>query len=136
MGAREASRVFKSEFNLDLLRDPAFRRRQRRGLLKGEQVYSLARSLYYGKGGRIDVRDFQRQINAASCLSIIVAAIVYFQIKEVERVLSEQDPASEGVDTSMLEHISPVAWDNVVLYGHYHLNRKLALTSEAVTSRK
>lgn len=124
-GAREASHVFKSDFIVEILSDPAFRQRQRRGLLKGEQVHALTRDLYYGKRGRVDTRDFHRQASAASCLTTIVAAIVYFQIKEIERVLSEADPESVGVDTSMLEHVSPVGWHNVLLYGQHHLNRDL-----------
>lgn len=124
-GAREAARVFKTEGILDLLRDPELRQRQRRGLLKGEQVHALSRDVFYGKGGRVDWRDYHRQMGAASCLTMIVAAITYFQIKEVERVLGEHDPEAAGIDISMLEHISPVSWQNILLYGEYKLNRDL-----------
>jgi hypothetical protein len=41
------------------------------------------------------------------------------------RVLSQCDPVANGVDTSLLEHVSPIEWDNVVLYGQYILDRKL-----------
>jgi len=40
-------------------------------------------------------------------------------------VLSQCDPIASGVDLSLLEHISPIEWDNVVLYGQYILDRKL-----------
>jgi hypothetical protein len=30
-----------------------------------------------------------------------------------------------GIDLSLLEHVSPIEWDNVVLYGQYILDRKL-----------
>ena len=33
--------------------------------------------------------------------------------------------SSNGIDLSLLEHISPIEWDNVVLYGQYILDRKL-----------
>ena len=29
------------------------------------------------------------------------------------------------MDLSLLKHVSPIEWDNVVLYGQYVLNRKL-----------
>ena len=35
------------------------------------------------------------------------------------RVLSQCDPAANGIDLSLLEHVSPIEWDNVVLYGQY-----------------
>jgi hypothetical protein len=28
-----------------------------------------------------------------------------------------------SVDTDMLEHVSPIEWDNVILYGQYVLDR-------------
>lgn len=34
-------------------------------------------------------------------------------------------PANASVDLAMLEHISPIGWDNIVLYGEYVLNRSL-----------
>ncbi len=29
------------------------------------------------------------------------------------------------IDVGMLEHVSPIEWDNVILYGQYILDRKL-----------
>ena len=54
-----------------------------------------------------------------------LACIVYWQAREISRVLSQCDPLANGVDTSLLEHVSPIEWDNVVLYGQYILDRKL-----------
>ena len=86
---RELGRVFKTEFILDYLSQPALRTRIRRGLLKGEQLHALARCVHYGRLGRLDQRDFERQTGAASCLLLILAAIIYWQIREIDRVLSE-----------------------------------------------
>jgi hypothetical protein len=41
------------------------------------------------------------------------------QAREISRVLSQCDPVANGVDTALLEHVSPIEWDNVVLYGQY-----------------
>ena len=122
---RDLGRVFKTEFILDYLANPALRRRTRRGLLKGEQLHALARVVHYGKRGVSQARDFRRQANTASCLNLILACIVYWQAREISRILAEYDPEKEGIDTSMLSHISPIGWDNVVLYGEYLLDRGL-----------
>ena len=37
----------------------------------------------------------------------------------------ECHPIANGIDLSLLEHVSPIEWDNVVLYGQYILDRKL-----------
>jgi len=56
---------------------------------------------------------------------LILACIVYWQACEISRVLSECDPVADRIDLSVLEHVSPIEWDNVVLYGQYILDRKL-----------
>ena len=122
---RELGRVFKTEFILDYLSQPALRTRIRRGLLKGEQLHALARCVHYGRLGRLDQRDFERQTGAASCLLLILAAIIYWQIREIDRVLSEAGSDADDLNFELLSHISPIGWDNVLLYGEYQLNRSL-----------
>ena len=122
---RELGRVFKTEFILDYLSQPALRTRIRRGLLKGEQLHALARCVHYGRLGRLDQRDFERQTGAASCLLRILAAIIHWQIREIDRVLSEAGSDADDLNFELLSHISPIGWDNVLLYGEYQLNRSL-----------
>ena len=33
--------------------------------------------------------------------------------------------AEEGIDATLLQHVSPIEWDNVILYGQYVLDRAL-----------
>ena len=92
---------------------------------KGEQIHQLARYVAYGKRGKISARDLQEQKNTCSCLNLIMACIIYWQSKEIARVIEECDPNSAGINLSMIEHISPIEWGNVILYGEYILNRNL-----------
>ena len=96
-----------------------------RAPLKGEQLHALARCVHYGRLGRLDQRDFERQTGAASCLLLILAAIIYWQIREIDRVLSEAGSDADDLNFELLSHISPIGWDNVLLYGEYQLNRSL-----------
>jgi TnpA family transposase len=128
---RDLGRIFKTEFLLQYMSEPQLRSRIRRGLLKVEQLHALARDVFYGKRGRINARELQDQMNSCSCLTLIVACIVYWQAKEITRVVNECDPEGNGIDVSLLEHVSPIEWDNVVLYGQYVLNRKLIRGSRA-----
>ena len=119
---RELGRVFKTEHILTYMSDKPLRQRTRRGLLKGEQLHALARDLNYGKRGRLSKRDWLEQRNSCSCLTLILASIIYWQAKEIHRVLVEVDPEAD-LDLSLVEHISPITWDNVILYGEYVLDR-------------
>jgi TnpA family transposase len=125
---RELGRVFKTEYILDYMSDPLVRQQVRRGLLKSEEVHALARQVAYGKQGRLTARDLRALKNTSNCLTLIMACIIYWQAKEINRVILEGDPEVEGIDLSLLEHISPVGWDNVLLYGEYVLNRSLVKT--------
>jgi TnpA family transposase len=106
-----------------LLTDPRLRRWGRRGLLKGEQLDALARHVPDGKRGHVDAWDFQQQIGTASCLVLILAAIVCWQIPEIDRVLHTRDLREASFDPALLMYISPIGWDNVLLYGEYWLDR-------------
>jgi len=56
---------------------------------------------------------------------LILACIVYWRAWEISQSLGQCNPLTNGVDTSLLEHDSPIEWANVVLYDQYVLDRKL-----------
>jgi hypothetical protein len=60
-----------------------------------------------------------------SCLTLIIACVIYWQAKEISRVVRWYQPkeGEEKIDVTLLEHVSPIEWDNVILYGHYILDR-------------
>ena len=57
-----------------------------------------------------------------SCLTLLLACVVYWQAKEISRVLRMGIPEGEEINISLLEHVSPIEWENVILYGQYVLN--------------
>ncbi len=63
--------------------EPELRGRIRRGLLKVEQLHALARDVFYGRHGRISARKMWEQMNTCSCLTLILACIVYWQAREI-----------------------------------------------------
>ena len=107
---RDLGRVLKTEFILQYLSEPELRGRIRRDLLKVEQLHALARGVFYGRRSRINARELWEQMNTCSCLTLILACIVYWQAREISRVLSQRDPVADGVDLSLLEHVSPIEW--------------------------
>ena len=38
------------------------------------------------------------------------------------RTLRSGAIAEEGIDATLLQHVSPIEWDNVILYGQYVLD--------------
>ncbi len=118
-------RILKTENTLQNMIDPDKRKRRHRGLLKGEEMHQLARDVGYGNRGTITARDLTAQRNCCNCLTLIMACIVYWQAKEITSILSEYGSEAKGLDLSLLRHISPIGWDNVILYGEYVINKSL-----------
>jgi TnpA family transposase len=121
---RDLGRIFKTEFLLSYMSEPKLRARIRRGLLKVEQLHAMARDIYYGRRGRINARELHEQMNSCSCLTLLLACVIYWQAKEISSVLKGGIPEGEDIDFSLLEHVSPIEWENVILYGQYVLNPK------------
>ena len=120
---RDLGRVFKTEFLLRYLSEPPLRSRIRRGLLKVEQLHALARDVYYGRRGRINARELHEQMNSCSCLTLILACVIYWQAKEISRVVRWCKSQDGTIDVVLLDHVSPIEWNNVILYGQYLLDR-------------
>ena len=116
---RELGRALKTEFVLQYMSEPKLRAKVRRGLLKVEQLHALARAVYYGQRGRISAREVYDQMNACSCLTLILACIVYWQAREISRLAATPD---FPFDPNLLRHVSPIEWKNVVLYGEIKID--------------
>jgi hypothetical protein len=54
-----------------------------------------------------------------------MACIIFWQAKEIHRVILDVDSQNEELDWYLLEHISPVGWSNLILYGEYVLDPEL-----------
>lgn len=64
-------------------------------------------------------------MNSCSCLTLILACVIYWQAREISRVVRGCRPEAdeEKIDIALLGHVSPIEWDNVILYGQYILDR-------------
>jgi TnpA family transposase len=88
--------------------DPLKRKQTRKGLLKTEQVHQLARDITYGNRGRFKGKSLEDINSSGNCTAAIIAAITYWQVKEISKVIKEKDPEAAGVDISLLSSISPI----------------------------
>ena len=123
---RELGRVFKTEFILDYLSQPALRTRIRRGLLKGEQLHtpSPGASTTADWADWISATSNAKPARRAACFSSSQLSSIG-RFGKIDRVLSEAGSDADDLNFELLSHISPIGWDNVLLYGEYQLNRSL-----------
>ena len=58
-------------------------------------------------------------MNACSCLTLILACIVYWQAREISRIAAAPD---FPFDPELIARVSPIEWKNVVLYGEIKID--------------
>ena len=74
-------------------------------------------------------------MNACSCLTLILACIVYWQAREISPIAAAPD---FPFDPDLLPHVSPIEWNNIILYGEIKIDPaklKLRVTLACISAR-
>lgn len=116
---REMGKLERTLFVLEYLYDEAFRRRIRIGLNKGELLYKLARALFLGQSGEFHDRLFQDQLHRASCLMLLIAAIVAWNTRYFQHAAAWLEQQGTPIPSKVLPHLSPISWKHINFLGHY-----------------
>jgi len=117
----ELGKIEKTIFILDYLSDEDFRRKIQIGLNKGEAMNALARAIFFGKYGMLHEKDIQGQLQRATALSIIINSITLWNTMYLPKAV-EKLKEKEGVDESLLRHVSPLGWEHINFIGQYNFD--------------
>lgn len=117
LALREVGRIERSLFMLDWLRDLDLRRRTQAGLNKGEARNALARALFFNQLGELRDRRFENQSYRASGLNLLVAAIILWNTRYLERAVG-----ALAIPDDLAHHIAPLGWEHISLTGDYRWN--------------
>jgi len=118
-GLREIGRIDRTLFTLDWLQSPELRRRVTVGLNKGEAKNALSRAVCFHRRGMVQDRTFDDQRLRAGGLNLVVAAIVLWNTVYLERAVDTLRAGGTAVPDELLQHLSPLAWEHIVLTGEY-----------------
>lgn len=119
---REIGRIERTLFTLEWLQNPELRRRVTVGLNKGEARHALARAIFFYRRGMVQERNFEEMQNRANGLNLVVAAITLWNTVYLEKTVEEMALRRTPIPQEYLPHISPLAWDHILLTGEYHWN--------------
>ncbi len=114
----EIGQLERSMFMLDWLQDIDLRRRTQAGLNKGEARNALARALFFNQLGELRDRRFENQSYRAFGLNLLVAAIILWNTRYLERALKDM-----GTQEQVARHIAPLGWEHIALTGDYSWER-------------
>src|SRR5450631_3030050 len=93
------------------MRSSSRRRRQERGLNDAEAVNSASRALFVGQRGDFRDRAYQDQVDRASCLHLLVAAVGTWTTPYLADAISTHLAEGQNIPDELLAHLSPIAWE-------------------------
>jgi TnpA family transposase len=127
---KEVGRIEKTIFILEYASNPEFRRRIQVGLNKGEEAHGLARIVFFGHRGQFWEKELQDQLQKASCLHILVNAIVIWNTKYLTKAWNSYKEKHPDVDENLLKHISPLNWENINFLGKYFFEQNVEFEND------
>jgi TnpA family transposase len=126
-GMQEFGRLIKTAYLAEYLRSRELRRKVLLGLNKGELLNDLARKLFFGGQGEMRDRTYEDQLNAASSLNLLLAAIVVCNTVHMQACLRRLQADGETITDDDLRYLSPLMRRHLGLYGQYNFDlRKFA----------
>jgi TnpA family transposase len=105
---QELGRLHKTLYALRYISDPDYRRHIGRTLNKGESVHALAREVFFGQQGLFRERDYEAQLNRATCLSVLLNAICVWNTRYMMKALDHLRATGYPVNEADLMYLSPI----------------------------
>jgi TnpA family transposase len=124
LALREVGRVERSLFLLRWIADTDLQRRAQLGLNKGEAHHALKRAISLGRRGEIRDRSSEGQHHRMAGLNLLAAAVIHWNTRHLGRLVAELTAAGQAPDPALLPHVSPLAWEHVLLTGEYKWRSK------------
>ena len=116
---QEVGRIERTLFTLDWLESKALRQQCQAGLNKGEARHTLAQAVFVHKQGRLRDAQFENQALKASGLTLVTAAIVYWNTLYMGRAVEHLRERGEPAPDELLAHVAPLGWRHISLTGDY-----------------
>ena len=119
---QEYGKLEKTIFILRYIQDPVFRREINLQLNKGEQVHDLRQFIHFANEGRIRSHLEEQQINEASCLNLVVNAIILWNTVYMQAIIEQLRKEGYKINDEDLRHLGPARYEHINPYGHYTFN--------------
>jgi TnpA family transposase len=118
-GFQELGRLLKTAYLAEYIRDAELRRRVLLGLNKGESLHSLARKMFFGGKGELRDHTYEDQLNAASSLNLLLAAIIVWNTVHLQACVNRLRADGMEVNDRDLRFLSPLMQRHINIYGRY-----------------
>lgn len=130
-GLKEIGRIIKTKYIIDYYSDGDLRKEVQKILNKGESINSVARIIFFGKQGRLNVNKIERQLEKVSCLNILLSVLIIWNSRYLEKVydLVKNEP---WFDEDEFKRVSPLGTSHVNFLGRYILEDTIISTKDGL----
>lgn len=116
---REIGRIERTLFIVRWLTDRDLQRRAQIGLNEGEAHHALKNALRIGRQGEIRDRSSQAQEYRIAGLNLLAAIIIYWNTKQIGKIITKRRQAGIYDPDDLLPHVSPLGWGHILITGEY-----------------
>ena len=108
---------------LEFIDDVELRQGVQKALNRGEAYHRLRRAVAFVNGGKFRVKTEAEQQLWNECSRLITNAIIYYNTVLLSRVYEQKRAAGDEAAQIFIKDVSPVAWQNVNLFGSFEFNQ-------------
>ncbi len=119
---QEYGRLVKTIFILRYIDSEDYRRRIGTQINKGEALHALRNYLFFANEGKVRRRHQEEQANQASCLNLVVNAIVTWNTVYMNEVISRLRREGIAIADVDVAHLSPARYGHINPYGKYRFD--------------
>jgi TnpA family transposase len=115
----EYDNIMRSLYLLDYIDSPALRRNVQRALSRGENYHQLRRAVSYANFGKLRFKTEHEQQIWSECSRLLTNCIIYYNAIILSDLLRLKEQQGDARQVTLLEHVSPVAWQHINFHGRF-----------------
>lgn len=118
----ELDNICRTIYILDFVDDVSLRQSVQKALNRGEAYHRFRRAVAYVNGGKFRVQTEAEQQVWNECSRLIANAIIYYNTMLLSKVYEQKLSAEDQEAISIIQRVSPVAWQHVNLFGKFEFS--------------
>ena len=118
----ELENICRTLYILEFIDDVELRQCVQKALNRGEAYHRLRRAVAFVNGGKFRVKTEAEQQLWNECSRLITNAIIHYNTVLLSRVYEQKQAAGDQEAQTVIKSVSPVAWQNVNLFGNFEFN--------------
>jgi TnpA family transposase len=118
----ELDSLHRTLYILDYIDDVELRQSVQKALNRGEAFHKFRRAIAYVNSGKFRVQTEAQQKIWNDCARLIANSVIYYNTALLSRIYENKLAEGDAEAIALLQSISPIAWQNVNLYGNFEFS--------------